>query len=846
MKILFAKRLASLLFAIHLLFIVTVSALNAAPEQDYIAHLWISGNKQLSKYTIADSKHALTINTSNNINALALDNRHGLVWIVEGGELVSYNFAGLEESRVKLPFFVYDHDQQDDEHEREYEHEYSYDYDYEYDDEKLKDINLVIPPGNQGIWLSRNKKLIFLNHLGETQKTFEFHNEIESLNFIAEINQLWVVTENKVIAVDSNLKKIVNAISLPYDNEIESVTYEPVAKVIYLASEKSLYKYQPSTGLAKIRDYRGEVEEIAADGSGGLWIAREKTLLHADGAGIPYFVISPIEGYENEIEEIIADKTTNSVWVAGERQLVQVTTGGTINKNIPISMETESIALYRDEVPPQLQAMSPANESYTNQPSPEISLAASDSGIGYDPSSILIRLNNEPLASSCVEENQLIKCQLSQPLTEGGNELAISVADYEGNTSEPVTVALTIDTIPPQITINSPLNGFVTNQPPQIIAGGLSEKALLSINGTEVQADINNQFSYSVSLTEGNNPYLLTATDLAGNISELSYILYLDTVPPAEALLGQVVIGDVVDGVVSITGHAGAVEASSWVSITNSRTEEEVNLQAAGDGSFSAAIAASPDDELLIKVIDQAGNTSGNVAALVPSALKITILSPIDGATITNNQVNIEGEFKGPVNTGIVINGVHADVMPEGRFIVNALPLATGDNEITVTATTLSGQTSTATINVASDGVIKPFEFKPASTSGVAPFTTTFDFSWFGTETIQNIEVDYEGDGVVDISTVNVDETFQATYNTPGIYNVSMTITTTSNIYTGSSVLLVLNLESMEAMYKSIWNGMNDALVSGDLNVALNYMDEFGEEKYAPALEILLPHMDEI
>jgi hypothetical protein len=106
--------------------------------------------------------------------------------------------------------------------------------------------------------------------------------------------------------------------------------------------------------------------------------------------------------------------------------------------------------------------------------------------------------------------------------------------------------------------------------------------------------------------------------------------------------------------------------------------------------------------------------------------------------------------------------------------------------------------------------------------------------------------VDYEGDGVVDVTTVNIDEIFQITYNTPGIYNASMTITTTSNVYKGSSVLLVQNLESMEVMFKSIWNGMNDALVSGNLNVALNYLDDYGKEKYGTAFEALAPYMGDI
>jgi hypothetical protein len=245
-------------------------------------------------------------------------------------------------------------------------------------------------------------------------------------------------------------------------------------------------------------------------------------------------------------------------------------------------------------------------------------------------------------------------------------------------------------------------------------------------------------------------------------------------------------------------------------------------------------------------VIDQAGNTSGNVTASVQSTLTITILSPVEGATITNNQVNIEGKFNGPANTGILINGVQADVMPEGKFIVNALPLIAGNNVITATATTLGGQTSSATITVLSEGVAQSFEFKPASTSGVAPFTTTFELSWFGTETIQNIEVDYEGDGVVDISTTNVDEVFQASYTSAGIFYPLITITTENNISKGKVAILVQSRTNMVNMFTSIWNDMNVALVNGNIESALKHLDEFGKVEYGPVFKVLKDKMPEI
>jgi hypothetical protein len=43
----------------------------------------------------------------------------------------------------------------------------------------------------------------------------------------------------------------------------------------------------------------------------------------------------------------------------------------------------------------------------------------------------------------------------------------------------------------------------------------------------------------------------------------------------------------------------------------------------------------------------------------------------------------------------------------------------------------------------------------------------------------------------------------------------------------------------MDALFTNLWNGMNDALVRGDVNGAAQYLNESAKRKYQPVFEAL-------
>ena len=50
----------------------------------------------------------------------------------------------------------------------------------------------------------------------------------------------------------------------------------------------------------------------------------------------------------------------------------------------------------------------------------------------------------------------------------------------------------------------------------------------------------------------------------------------------------------------------------------------------------------------------------------------------------------------------------------------------------------------------------------------------------------------------------------------------------------------------MDQMFRALWNGMNNALVAGDKQLALRYLNGNAQQKFGPVFDALMPFMSEI
>ncbi len=119
-----------------------------------------------------------------------------------------------------------------------------------------------------------------------------------------------------------------------------------------------------------------------------------------------------------------------------------------------------------------------------------------------------------------------------------------------------------------------------------------------------------------------------------------------------------------------------------------------------------------------------------------------------------------------------------------------------------------------------------------------------FEISNLTSNTLKRIEADFDGDGVVDASDTNVGAPMKHLYPTPGVYLATFLATDSQESSYGETIAVVIEDEQQEdERFLSLWNGMNNRLVEGDIQGAGLYITPMAKQKYAAAFTVLAPHM---
>lgn len=109
-------------------------------------------------------------------------------------------------------------------------------------------------------------------------------------------------------------------------------------------------------------------------------------------------------------------------------------------------------------------------------------------------------------------------------LNEGSNKISFIAIDKSGNESRRTrSYIVTFDDKPPELTINSPGDGssyYGSGQRQLEILGSTEENARVHINDRIAVVDDTGNFSYQVSLSEGENNFKIISEDEAGNKTE--------------------------------------------------------------------------------------------------------------------------------------------------------------------------------------------------------------------------------------------------------------------------------------------------------------------------------------
>ena len=118
----------------------------------------------------------------------------------------------------------------------------------------------------------------------------------------------------------------------------------------------------------------------------------------------------------------------------------------------------------------------------------------------------------------------------SFPLNDGENEFWAYAVDSSGNESQKSDVInITFDDEPPQLTISNPEDesSYYGDRERQILIQGTTEEnSKLNINGRIVIVESEGKFTFTTTLSPGENKFEIKAEDKAGNISQQSLTLH--------------------------------------------------------------------------------------------------------------------------------------------------------------------------------------------------------------------------------------------------------------------------------------------------------------------------------
>jgi len=367
-----------------------------------------------------------------------------------------------------------------------------------------------------------------------------------------------------------------------------------------------------------------------------------------------------------------------------------------------------------DTLPPTLILTAPAEGSTVGSSQPQIELDYADAGAGIDTSSLSLLLDGTPLAATCNFLATGAQCVPDAPMADGPHTVAATVADLSGKVSAPDQVGFTVDTsdtVPPVLTVTSPVSGSVTTDPQTSFVGSLDEPGTLTLNGDPVTLDAADAFDHPVTLTEGWNRFILVATDLVGNQTQQEVRLLLDTTPPTLVILQPMdgsFFDPALDPVELRVGDSGAgVDAASL------QLEANGLVHGATCTSCSTGITCTLDPltdtvvTLVVTLLDLAGNTASGQALftsdpnadITPPVLAVSLPQP--GTVTSDDEVFFIGTVSEPAT--VTLDGAPVTLDADNAFQHGPVALVEGANAFTLLAVDAGANSDQVDLTVTRD-----------------------------------------------------------------------------------------------------------------------------------------------
>jgi len=305
-------------------------------------------------------------------------------------------------------------------------------------------------------------------------------------------------------------------------------------------------------------------------------------------------------------------------------------------------------------------------------------------------------------------------------LANGTYPVVASVQDAAGNSSS-ATQQLTVDTVPPEITLEGGAS-VTTNNPTPTIAGtsdvAVDTVVRVTVNSQARRALIHADGSWSVraaSIADGTHQLTASVSDPAGNESTTTQSLTIDTIEPVVTISG---------GPIALTNDvtpqvSGTADVTPGTTVTVDVANETLSGQVDGGGGWAMTAAALADGphRVAVSVSDAAGNRARLIQMLTVDTVAPRITVDGGASVITRRtDPTITGTSDAALGTVITVSiaghSMTTLLQADGSWNVYAGFVGEGTRQVVATVQDPAGNLGTfsqsLTINPSSPSVCPP------------------------------------------------------------------------------------------------------------------------------------------
>ena len=200
----------------------------------------------------------------------------------------------------------------------------------------------------------------------------------------------------------------------------------------------------------------------------------------------------------------------------------------------------------KEKVAPVIAITAPTASALIANNKPTIMFTVTDDDSGVNPDTIGITIDSgakdtSNITKTAIEGGYQCTYTPAAALSDGNHTIKVDASDNDGNAAAQKSVAFTVDTVPPTLSVTAPAEGTVTNNSSVTVKGTTNDatsspvKVTIRLNSgaaEEVAVNSDGSFSKALALAPGINTITVVATDSAGKATTITRTVTLDTGAP--------------------------------------------------------------------------------------------------------------------------------------------------------------------------------------------------------------------------------------------------------------------------------------------------------------------------